>query len=577
MCATVSAQNLSYDFEQCNVGDKVAATLGDPWTTWDMNPGGVKDAFVSDEHALGNRSVKIDNGNDLVLKFGENTEGAYQISLDMYIPEGKESYFNLLHVFDGSNSVWAQQFWFKSQDYGNYCQYGTYMNFDVPFDEWFHIDVTVSLDEMIGCMKINDELINVWNFQNSMTNKSNALAGINFYPPGQEDKNGFFVDNVMFTKLEGTYASHFVPVDETLNILMQKDDIDTITTGIVNEGNVIHDAIPWLYFSPGEDEGEEETLHYDSEPYWYYGGYSEDPYLEAGIWFNADYLLDSLQVVGMKITKIQCFLSFAAQIGMTGPLTVRVYNWTMGDPIAEKSFDDYVFGVWNTFELDEPVPVDGHHLLVTVGFQQVDGGYPLSLDAGPSRRYYGDLIKFGTGAWYSLNELSEYYGSIDYGNHNIRVVCEGTPVETHWLSMVPFPASQFYTYVEPGKNLELQLVIDTHGLEYGEYLAEVYYETAFDKPVDVAVPIRLKVSGASVDESLESKCRIYPNPVKDVVCIEGEDARFAVIYNTSGAMVGIVKVDGNAIDVNELGNGVYFVCILNSKGEKNVQKMVVSK
>ena len=95
VCGNLKAQNLHYDFEQCNVGDKVAETLGEPWTTWDYNPGGTKDALISDDHAQGTRSVKIDNGNDLVLKLGDKTTGAYRISLDMYIPEGKEGYFNI--------------------------------------------------------------------------------------------------------------------------------------------------------------------------------------------------------------------------------------------------------------------------------------------------------------------------------------------------------------------------------------------------------------------------------------------------------------------------------------------------
>ena len=79
VCCCLSAQILSYDFKQCNVGDKVAETLGEPWTTWNQNPGSAEDAVVSDEYCQGTRALKIDRGNDVVLRLGDKTTGAYAI------------------------------------------------------------------------------------------------------------------------------------------------------------------------------------------------------------------------------------------------------------------------------------------------------------------------------------------------------------------------------------------------------------------------------------------------------------------------------------------------------------------
>lgn len=122
LCGRMQSQILNYDFENLNVGDKVAQTIGNPWTTWSNLPGSDEDALISDEHTIGSRSLKIDNGNDVLLKLGDKTTGAYKISFDMYIPEGKEGYFNILHNItetSGFNS-WAFSVYFKSEAHGNY-------------------------------------------------------------------------------------------------------------------------------------------------------------------------------------------------------------------------------------------------------------------------------------------------------------------------------------------------------------------------------------------------------------------------------------------------------------------------
>ena len=43
----LSAQ-LSFDFEGYNAGDKIAATIGDPWTTWSSQPGSAEDGVFGE-------------------------------------------------------------------------------------------------------------------------------------------------------------------------------------------------------------------------------------------------------------------------------------------------------------------------------------------------------------------------------------------------------------------------------------------------------------------------------------------------------------------------------------------------
>ncbi|MBO7084192.1 MAG: T9SS type A sorting domain-containing protein [Bacteroidales bacterium] len=586
VCGALSAQILSYDFEQCNVGDKVAETLGEPWTTWDYSPGSATDALITDEQSLGNRAVKIDNGNDLVLFLGDKTTGAYNISFDMYIPNGKEGYFNILHQFAGSNSVWAQQMWLNSAQHGNYFYPGgAYDNFEVPFDEWIHIDIDIFLDDATACLKLNDELIIAWNYTLSYPAKYCSISAMDFCPSNQNDesKNGFFVDNITFTELVGPFISNIVPEEASLEVLMLKDEQLDVTTSFTNEGNAICGyKAPWIDYGVGPDGGEPRTLHYDGDPYWSFGNYNNDPYTEIGVDFSFQQLVDSL-LVGTKITSMQYFVPWDASWGCQGPLKFSVYRrlWNLNTYyytlLAEKELSDYTVADWNTVVFDEPIPITGCDVLATVGFQQINGGYPISLDEGPALQYHGDLVRLNGGSWFSLNAEYIYYnGGEGYGNHNIRLVCEGLPVETEWISG-NYSDSYLAMVFAPGQTNTVEFSLNSDGLEHGDYYATFRLDRAKETDPEVALPIHLRVSGYDVKEYADGDSRFYPNPASDIVYVEGNDWRYAIIFNTLGEQVGIKKIDSNAIHVNDLKDGVYQVCLMNGKGEKLVQRLVISK
>ena len=107
VCGNLFAQ--SYDFDQYNVGDKVAQTIGQPWTTWTNLPGSAEDAVFSDEQAAsGTNSVKFTYGNDQIFNFNDETTGSYTLDWNMYIPTGKDAYLNIQHNFTGDqDGEWA--------------------------------------------------------------------------------------------------------------------------------------------------------------------------------------------------------------------------------------------------------------------------------------------------------------------------------------------------------------------------------------------------------------------------------------------------------------------------------------
>lgn len=583
LCGIMQAQILSYDFENLNGGDNVAETLGDPWTTWDLNPGSETDARVIEDSINGNHSMKIGFTSDIVLRLGDKTSGAYRVSLDMLIPDNKVGYFNILHDFDGWNSAWALQVHLNQYNngHGSHLYAGShYYGFDyVPYNTWNHIEVEIYLDDALACLKINGQVILMWDYTEYTFAKYNCIAAMNFCEvTGEEQYAGYYVDNINFEEIEGPYIHNLVSNDETINERIGPNTIDTISYSLTNEGNTISRSVAWIDFGVGEPGGTPQLMHYDYDPYYNYGNYSNVPYIEIAAWFT--YYSYNFSI-GTKITKMQYYVPFSQQsdpLGCEGPMTFRIYNYQTGEILAEKVVNEYTAASWLEVEFDNPVPFTGFDLLASVGFQQKANGYPISLDSGPSIWYYGDLIRFNNEEeWYSLNYISTYYGGNDYGNHNIRLVCEGQPVDASWVRPVNENLMNL-TYLLPGQTQWYYLMFNSENKTVGdENHATLVVRTNNDVNPELHIPINMIVTDENVAENLSTKYAIYPNPANDVIHIEGDDMNCAVIYNSNGQLVNIVKINDKSINVNDFENGVYYLNIINDRGESAIQKIVVAK
>ena len=62
------AQSMYFDFEGQTAGNKIAQTLGEPWTTWSNTPGSAEDGVFGE--AGGSMAAHFTYGNDQVLRLG---------------------------------------------------------------------------------------------------------------------------------------------------------------------------------------------------------------------------------------------------------------------------------------------------------------------------------------------------------------------------------------------------------------------------------------------------------------------------------------------------------------------------
>ena len=559
VCTFASAQMFSYDFEQLNVGDPVAATIGDPWTTWNNAPGSAEDGLIADEQAVGNRSLKIDSGNDVVLKLGDKTTGAYRLSFDMFVPEGKEAYFNVLHEFAGSNSSVLFNMWLNSESNGNLINgmSMSYINIVFPLNEWNTIIVEYYVDDALTCIKINDEIVCL-----GMSFKTDhPLAAIDFWPcSNNPDRNGFYIDNVIYEEIEGPFALNLTYSPNEINANLKQDTIDntSYSFSINNDGNTMARVCSWVDYGIGEDGGEPVTLHYDTAPYDTYGNYNNNPYIEIGIEYSDDDLID-FNMIGRKITGMQYYVPAMFETGGSGPIVFRLYKYIgFGNSLdtellVEKEVGSFDYSDWLNVNFDEAVPLKGHGILATVGFQQVNNGYPISIDAGPAS-IRGNLVRLNGGNWSSIN----------IGNNNIRLMCEGQPLIAGWVNDSYESWGDIF-YI--GDDKDYPITFNTNGLELGNYHALLHLEVTNDD-LELTIPLNLTVSVDDVVDVLSNEHSVYPNPTSSIVKIEAENIQNISIYNMLGEMVFESSTSGNEFEYDFSNNesGVYLVRIETEQG-----------
>ena len=89
--------------------------------------------------------------------------------------------------------------------------------------------------------------------------------------------------------------------------------------------------------------------------------------------------------------------------------------------------------------------------------------------------------------------------------------------------------------------------------------------------------ISTKEGYAAVEEMTNETYKVYPNPVKDILTIEGENVEQVNVYNTMGQLVKTVKCNDNTVNVNvnDLQSGMYIVNVIDNNGEVSTSKVSV--
>lgn len=218
VCGNAFAQ-LSFDFNDCTAGAKIAQTLGDPWSTWDGVVGGSADGVFGE--AGGSMACHFTYGNDQIVQLGDVSVGVYDLEFDAFVPDGKNGYFNVLHHFvqgGGTGTAWAMQVYMHMTNDGqNMTQApghgtvhaGSNGTCDLPcvYDQWMHFRVHVDADNDVAQLYFNvvgqaEELYAEWQWSlDSFGNETvdRVLGAMNFFPPQNAANFEYYMDNLTVT------------------------------------------------------------------------------------------------------------------------------------------------------------------------------------------------------------------------------------------------------------------------------------------------------------------------------------------------------------------------------------------
>lgn len=217
---------LDDNFQQYTVGNQLAVdanTIGNNWwTTWLSNPGSSEDGVIAmlDD----TKCAHLTYGNDQVLLLGDADNGIYELEFDIYVPEGKNGYFNVLHSFAGVDSKWAMQCYLNATHDGNNnttpaAGHGTVHAGgngvgDVPCvcDAWMHFRINVDTEmdwaSLYYTAPGEDEILVCewqWSLDSYGANVINRnISAMNFFPP-LDSSSEFYLDNITFKRIGDSY------------------------------------------------------------------------------------------------------------------------------------------------------------------------------------------------------------------------------------------------------------------------------------------------------------------------------------------------------------------------------------
>ena len=163
--------------------------------------GGKEDGEIVD--LAGSKCVYFAPGCDQVILLGGYSSGAYEIEFDIYVPDGKSAYYNILHDFNGGSSVWAMQNYLHLSDNGTTQKpaagHGTVhaggigvADLASVYDAWMHLRFVIDIDndyaEFFCTMPEAEEASIVkWQWSkdsyDEITSPNRKLDAMNFYPP----------------------------------------------------------------------------------------------------------------------------------------------------------------------------------------------------------------------------------------------------------------------------------------------------------------------------------------------------------------------------------------------------------
>lgn len=570
------------DFEAYNVGDKLAeaaqAAGNDFWTTWSSAPGGSEDAVIADFE--GSKVAYFTYNNDQVVLLGDKTTGQWRVTFDIYVEEGNNGYFNMLHVFAGAGSEWGFECYINHPTEGSVLKAaGTSNSYTFPLSQWVPVQADYDLDADEMTISIND--VDVYTGQLSAQASGGAgvrqLAAMDFYPPKDAATSMFYVDNVVYENIGGETEVELDFPSNPINVELAEGETATESLTIENIGTPIGDYYAWLTYDTEVDgDHVEGSLIYCNQNVEQFGSIgfnnvTEPMLIEIANKYPVEFYKD----------KIGTYLTTISYIPTGVPAetyyTFRVYGHGKdnepGEVLTEAQMSVYTPQAWNVVELPEPVLLDGGDIWISVEFSQPDGETYLMPfeDQTPHDVYDGSWNRTRGGSWARLTETQP--ADFPIVNWLLFADFSGTAINANWVSLEGETQGALFA----GESADVTLNFNASGLVNADYNATLNIKTNDPDLELVEIPVKLTVNGGDGIEVITGGLTIYPNPADNFVNVSSETAISNLrIFNTIGQLVYSAENCGNNVDVNvsSFNSGIYFI-VINAGNNSKTTKLVV--
>lgn len=174
------------------------------WTTWDGVEGTAEDGIVSTEQASSpTKSLKVvstattGGPQDVVLNLGNKTTGHYELKWKIYVPAGKNAYYNIQDVIPIPASPvtenWNLDVFFENNGTGRVAIETVDQNtFSYTNGQWIEVRHDIDLDNNVLRLYVGGQLAGKYAYPDN-------LGGIDFY--GINNVSTFYIDDVEYVQL----------------------------------------------------------------------------------------------------------------------------------------------------------------------------------------------------------------------------------------------------------------------------------------------------------------------------------------------------------------------------------------
>lgn len=469
------------------------------WRTWSGQLG-TADAVISNEQAQeGELSLKLTKENDIVLLLGDKYSGRYDLSFYIYVPQGKDAYFNLLHMFDVTSSEWKTEVYLNHELHMNSVLIdGIEKNFEFKCDTWTKMNFVIDIDANLLTFKVADNEVATWawNTTESGVPGLTTLGALDFYAPSAGDTSVFYVDNVQYTELRAPGAPLFTVYPESINQTLRVGQSATQNLTLTNIGTYKGDWKAWVKYDvePGEDTNIVELRydfnHPDTLPFGKMGiGWN----IAAANWEIGNKFTGKVYAetaLGMYVTKAKFYNRIPVA---DSTITFRAYGMgetnRPGKLLSEVTVTGVRDSVWVEGVFPDTIFLDGEDIWITASFTQTkEATYPVTCDYGPMHEN-ASYCRVVDRDWCRLTDLNPM---LNY-NFVVRGVCEGKATSGSWLTLGDKTSGTVNSTIYRKVSDDITLNFNAKDVEPGVYTANVIIRTNDTTGKDIMVPCTITV------------------------------------------------------------------------------------